>query len=311
MLNTLERKIKKEYKQAYKEIAEKVKKYLKDFDAEDKKKLADLRKGVISHDEYMRWRTNRMLNNQQWADMRDVLAKDLSNANQIATQLINNQTVDIYAFNANYGAYEVCSGANLDLSFSLYDHSTVERLLSTNPEIIPLARMDIPKDMLWNRRKLTSAMTQGILQGDSIPNIAKRLMSVTDMNRKAAVRNARTYTTAAENGGRVDSYRRAESMGIQLQQEWMATMDMRTRTSHRHLDGERIQVGGIFSNGCRYPGDPLGRPEEIYNCRCKLRAKIAGQEYDRTGRFKRLPEGMTYEEWLNAKPEYKRRGKRK
>ena len=72
--------------------------------------------------------------------------------------------------------------------------------------------------------------------------------------------------TGAENAGRVDSYIRAENMGIEMEQQWMATLDNRTRESHRHLDGEHRPVGKKFSNGCRFPGDPEAPAGEIWNC---------------------------------------------
>lgn len=255
--------------------------------------------GEMKKKAYMQWRQSAMMRTKGWEDLRDTLASDLSHTNEIATGMINQHAIDCYAMNMNYGTYEVEHGARINTSFSLYDHATVENLMRDDPKIIPKARMDIPKDLQWNRQKLTSAITQGILTGESIPDIAKRLSGVADMNAHAALRNARTYTTAAENKGRVDSYERAQSMGIEMEQEWMSTPDGRTRDSHVDLDGERIPVGGTFSNGCRYPGDPGGAPEEVYNCRCTLVAALKDYKYDPT-RFTRLPEGMSYDDWKEA-----------
>ena len=237
-----------------------------------------------------------MMRTKGWEDLRDTLASDLSHVNEIAMGMINDHTIDCYALNMNYGTYEIENGYHIGTSFSMYDHRTVENLVRDDPQIIPRARMDIPEDLRWNRQKLTSAITQGILTGDSIPDIAKRLGGVANMNEHAAIRNARTYTTAAENKGRIDSYIRAQKMGIQLEQEWVATLDQRTRSSHRHLDGECVKIGAKFSNKCRYPGDPEGPPEEIYNCRCTLVAALKGYEYH-DDRFSRLPSDMSYEEW--------------
>lgn len=122
------------------------------------------------------------------------------------------------------------------------------------------------------------------------------------MNEHAAIRNARTYTTAAQNKGRVDSYKRAKKLGIKLKQEWVATPDGRTRSSHIDLDGEQVEVGKTFSNGCRYPGDPSGAPEEIYNCRCTLVAALDDVEYD-SDRFTRLPAAVSYNDWKEHKHE--------
>ena len=301
MLKALENKITKEYYKAGKYVSEKFKKYLDQFNEADKKKLNDLKNNIITQSEYSQWRANQILNTRRFKDMLDVLAEDMTNADKIATGIINNHTIDVYALNRNYGSYEICKATRLDLSFSLYDHKTVERLMRKNPEVIPRAKPDIPKELRWCRTKLNSAITQGVLTGDSIPDIAKRLQSVTDMLNSAAIRNARTWTTAAENGGRVDSYKEAAEMGIELEQEWMATVDDRTRPSHVDLDGEKVSVGEKFSNGCRYPGDPSGDPEEIYNCRCTLVAVLAKHPRDESDRFMRLPDGMSYDDWKREK----------
>lgn len=296
-LKELESKISSEYKKAADSAEKKLEAHLKKFKDLDERYSKQVAEGKLSKSEYIKWRRSAMMRGKRWRDMRSVLVSDMQNANKIAIGLINDSTIDAYALNMNYGTYEIEAGTRLDTSFSLYDHATVENLMKENPEIIPKARLDIPKDRLWNRQKLTSAITQGILTGESIPDIAKRLRGVADMNEHAAIRNARTYTTAAENKGRVDSYERALAMGIKLKQEWMAALDMRTRASHRLLDGEKVEVGKKFSNGCRYPGDPEGKPWEIYNCRCTLVAAIEGFDDSAEERFSRLPKGMSYEEW--------------
>nr|DAK83485.1 MAG TPA: minor capsid protein [Caudoviricetes sp.] len=58
----------------------------------------------------------------------------------------------------------------------------------------------------------------------------------------------------------------------------MATLDSRTRDSHRQLDGEAAGDDGRFSNGPRYPGDPTGPASEVWNCRCTLVASIPGHD---------------------------------
>jgi len=195
--------------------------------------------------------------------------------------------------------------ASVGVSYTLYDRQTVENLIKKNPDLLPKPRVDVPKDLRWNKQHITSAITQGILQGEDIRKISKRLQGVTDMDRRAAIRNARTMTTSAENAGRSDSYVRAKEMGIPMEQVWLATLDERTRDSHRELDGEAIKVGDKwhhpkFSNGLRYPGDPDGPPAEVYNCRCTMVAVVDGVDPsirpDAVSRNSKLG-GMTYDEW--------------
>ena len=297
MLKSLEKKLDREYSKAYLTVKEKLDKYLKRFEEADKKKLAQLKANEITHADYVKWRTDQMLNTQNFRDLRDVLSQDLVNTNKIAAGMINDHTIDVYALNRNYGSFEVCKGTGLDLSFSLYDHKTVENLMKGKRKIIPKVDPKTPKDLRWNRTKITSAISQGVLSGDSIPDIAKRLRSVTNMDKSASIRNARTYTTAAENAGRVDSYEEAEDMGIEMEQEWMALIDERTRPSHVAMDGERVPVGEKFSNELRYPADPEGDPEETYNCRCTLIAVVKDHAIPKSGHYEKLAADDTYEDW--------------
>jgi len=53
--------------------------------------------------------------------------------------------------------------------------------------------------------------------------------------------------------------------------EWLTQGDSRVRPTHTGCEAEGvIPIGDTFSNGCDYPGDPQGEPEEVINCRCSL-----------------------------------------
>ena len=266
MMKPIEDKIAKEYSQAQTELAKKVEQYFKAFKKKDATWQKWVKSGEKTKEEYRAWRSNQMAMGKRWEDMRDVIAADLANANKIASQIINDNIPDVYALGHNWGTYEVESGTGINTSYTLYNHATVEELLKDDPNLLPKSKVKIPKNKLWNRRHLDSAITQGILQGESVPAIAKRLEAVTDMNHKAALRNARTMTGSAENAGHFASYKRAEDMGIDIEKQWLATMDERTRTSHRYLHGETQKMEDEFSNGLMYPADPKGEPSEVYNC---------------------------------------------
>lgn len=306
-LKELEKRISAEYSQAEKEVSEKLADYLSAFARKDEEQKALVEAGEITEKEYLNWRVGQIAIGQRWDALRNNLAEDYHNANKIAKSMTTEQSKDIYALNYNYGVFEVESATDMDTGFVLYDKSTVERLMRDDPQMLPppgkkvSERIKAGEDVLWNNQQIQSVMMQSLLQGEPIPKIANRLAkAVGDSNKVGAIRNARTMTTGAENAGRVDSYKRADEKGIKIKQMWIATLDERTRQSHRDLDGQSVEPGETFSNGCEYPGDPKGAPEEVYNCRCTLVAKFPEIPYTFAERGTNKEE---YLEWKKGKEE--------
>lgn len=297
-IEELEKRLQAEYRQAYKETKGKLEKYLSDFARKDetKRKLVD--EGKLSQADYKKWRTNQMLTGKRWAKMVDTLARDMNRTNQIAADIISGQLSPTFALNANFAAYGIENGFRADYGFTLYDQETVNRLVAENPDLLPAPSVDIPADVRWNKQKITSNITQAVLQGKSIPEIAKTMQTVVGMNKASATRNARTAMTGAQNAGRQATYDRAKAMGIKVKKEWVATLDGRTRHSHGMADGQQAEIDGKFKVGAsqlRYPGDPQGRPEEVYNCRCTMVTVepptiLQGEEPRKT-----------YQEWYKSK----------
>ena len=301
-IRAFEREVEGVYGEASKTAYANLKRYLAQFEADDEKMRGRLEAGEITKAQYRSWRSGKIAAGRRYRIVLKQCAEAMTHANVVAAAAIEGRLPEVYAENYNYGTWQVESAVGWDTAFALQDASTVQRLLTDHDSYLPKPSVNVAKDMAWNRRLIANQITQGVLLGESIPKIAKRMQDVTGANRAAAVRLARTSTTAAENVGRVDSYRRAQSLGIELKQEWLATLDGRTRSSHRKLDGEKVEVGEKFSNGCRYPGDPEAPYAETCNCRCTLIAAVDGVDYSDGKRWSRLPDGMTYEEWKAGKP---------
>lgn len=309
-LKELEKQLAEIYSQANKELVQKMEKYFKDFKRKDEAKRQAVEKGEITDEEYKRWRTGQLAAGNRWIAMCDTIAADMNNVNNIARSITQGYMPEVYAINHNWGTYSVEHGAKINTNYTMYNAQVVEKLMQDDPDIMPLASEGIhsEKDKAWNRKVINAVMLQGILQGESINEMAKRFESVGVSNYKSSVRYARTSITGAENAGRIDSYKRAQELGIKLKKIWIATLDGRTRDSHRDMDGEEQEVDDTFSNGCEHPGDPSGPPSEVWNCRCTLITKVVNQQIDvsdLTQRYNKLG-SMTYEEWKNehkaAKP---------
>ena len=284
LLLELQLKVEREYRQAAAEMQEKLIEYQNSFKKKNIKKLEQLRNGEITADEYEYWYKGQVLIGQRWIDMRDQLAEDMTHSNEIAMSIVSDYLPEVYAINHNYATFEIEMQSRLNTSYTLYSRETVERLLRDDPDLLPRPSVRVTKDMMYNKQILTSAVTQSILQGEDIYQLAARLRpevaakataeyfgvhTAEALEHKldvAAMRTARTMMTSAQNGGRIDGYKRAERMGLELRKVWLATPDSRVRDSHARLDGEERETEEEFSNGCRYPGDPNGDPAEVYNC---------------------------------------------
>lgn len=306
ILRETEADVDRVYRQAVDEISKKLDEYLRKFKVKDLIKREQLRKGEITQAEYNYWRTGQIAIGKRWEEMKNTLAQDLHNANNIARSVVNGHMPDVYALNHNYGTFQVEKESLVDTSYTLYDHQTVERLIMDQPDVLPepgvrmREKLAANKDIAWQRGQIQSVTIQSILQGESIPNMAKRICNTLgERNKKAAVRYARTATTAAQNAGRIDSYKRAQDMGIELEQEWLATLDGRTRHEHRYLDGQHVTVGKPFTvDGyeIEFPGDPKAPGYLIWNCRCTVVPHLKNLDQSDAPRNSRLG-SMTYDEW--------------
>lgn len=316
-LATLERRISRIYREARDSLDETVKAYFESFAKRDEEMRAligtDVNGKVWTEQDYKQWRLNQIGRGERYQTLREKIAERMTKANQTAIAYVNDATPGIYSLNRNYAAYtiEKVSG---NIGFTLWDESTVRRLIVKEPDLMPY----YPKkkalkrgiDLKWGKKQITKSVTSGLLQGKSVGKIATDLQArVSEMNRASAVRAARTAVTGAQNGGRMDSYKAASDMGIKVRKRWVATKDGRTRHSHQKLDGQTVDWDEPFTSELgkiRYPGDPRAKPANVYNCRCTLRTvEKPGMEAEprkmrvrdpKTGRNV-VVEEMTYEQW--------------
>lgn len=287
----IEEKIKGVYGTAAKELKEKLGSLEKAYADRLAKKQKELAEGKITQDELKAWVRSQLLRQKQVKDQIDQCTGVLLHANEKALGIVNQEQLGVFAENANFQEYQINRDTGLNLMFSVYDEHSVERLIRDNPDMLPPKMVNGKKDKAWNQTRITSAVTQAIIQGESIPALAKRIAAESaGGNAAAMMRYARTAMTAAQNAGRVEMLHRAQGLGVKCRKRWMATLDSRTRDSHQEMDGEVVGVDDEFSNGLLYPGDPNGAPGEVYNCRCTMT-----YEYD--GIDNALQERMAYNEW--------------
>lgn len=310
-LSDLESRIAAEYKKAADELTGKIDAYFESFKKRDAEQLQLLQDGKITRQQYTQWRLAQIGRGKRFEALRDRVAERMTNANEVVAAYINDRAPGIYSLNRNYAAYTIEQQVGADVGFDLWDEQTVRRLIMKQPDLMPYyppARAVQRKiDLAYGKRQITAQVTSGILQGESIKHLADRLQTnIPNMNRTSAIRAARTAVTGAQNAGRLDSYLRAEEMGIKLKKQWLATLDGRTRHDHAAADGQTVEEDRPFIVGSyelMYPGDPEGPGHEIYNCRCTMIAQVEGVNMSdalRRDRWGLLP-NMTFAQWETHK----------
>lgn len=265
-LARIEKRLTEIYGRASKEIGEKADKYFQRFAELDKKKRALVESGDITEADYKKWRQGKIMTGEHWKEMQRQTAQRLTQADGEAQAYINGRMPSVYSLNYNSVA-EGLESAVKGYSFELVDAATVRNLATSDKTLLPYKTIDGKKAERWHTQRVNAEVMQGILQGESVPQIARRMKTNVGMTAKgSAVRNARTSVTSAENKGRMDMLHNAEGMGIVTQKEWVAAIDSHTRESHAEINGETVDMDEEFSNGLMYPGDPDGEPAEVYNC---------------------------------------------
>ena len=296
-LEEMERHLSAIYSRAEKEIQKTADEYFDKFHKQDEAKRKLLEQGKITEDEYKKWRKNKIMYGKRFTEMKEQCAKQLLNVNETALAYVNDQLPEIYAINYNALAKSVDGVGGY--VFTLLDANTVKHLAMTDKSLLPYKELDPAKDIPWNMKAINSEVLQGIIQGESIPDMSKRIFGeimktsktegLTDKemgallkrNKDAAIRSARTIVTGAENKGRQDSYARAEADGIILQKEWLSSNDGRTRHAHlpESFDKLIVDIDKPFENAIgkiMFPGSPDADPANVYNCRCSMTAVVKG-----------------------------------
>ena len=304
-ITELDKEIQAVYKEAEKDIQKKMDDFNAKYKIKEQKYQQKVDSGQMTQEEFDRWKKGQVFQGQQWQAKKDQILDTMHHSNEIATKIINGQSQNIFMVNANYMSYDIEHGAGVNFGFGLYDQNTVANLIANDPKLLPEWKINEKKDYIWSQKKLNNAITQGIIQGESLDKISKRISDkLASTNENKMKTFARTAMTGAQNSGRQMQLENAKKLDINLQKEWMATLDGRTRDSHRDMDGEKVKTNEKFSNGLRYPGDPDGSPAETYNCRCTMVGDVVDypSTYDRYDNIdgKKI-KNMSYNEWEEAK----------
>lgn len=172
-------------------------------------------------------------------------------------------------------------GQGIPLCFPL-DQRQVAKAVKLDSKISKGLYSRLGEDVAVLKTKISAEISRGIATGASINQIAQNLAGHSRIGFNNAIRIVRTEGGRITNEAKMEALTRSKAMGADIVKQWDSTLDMKTRPSHRAVDGEVKELEEKFSNGLRFPGDPHGKAAEVINCRCCLLQR-ARSEFDKEG----------------------------
>lgn len=193
-----------------------------------------------------------------------------------------------------------------------------------NPAVINAAVLNPLDSIKWPERlkdhinqynrAIRQEITQGLIEGKGYAKIAKGITEKTSIMATKAFVIARTESGRAQSAARTLAFDKseaaAERLGVKTTRIWIATLDERTRDTHRSMDKQEAHKNAngklVFTlpGGAETEGPRLsGIASEDINCRCttSLIIEELTHKIRRDNINKSLFKDMSYDEWATEK----------
>ena len=157
------------------------------------------------------------------------------------------------------------------------------------------------QEILWRIRQ---EVTQGLIRGESYFKTADRLKAALEDNYVKATRIVWTESHRCKEQAQLEAMQKLQEKGVEAKRRWVATLDEKTRDTHRALDGQTEDKDGYFHiRGLRTKGPGMfGVASEDCNCRCTTIFVFEGSEpQTRMIQGKGISNYITYSEWKKQK----------
>ena len=213
--------------------------------------------------------------------------------------LLSQTTIYLNNYMRSLYMYEYTSG--IQMTFTVPSARQIANALAQPIDLIKLAPT-------FNRHrkqvieKLRGHIAQGILAGNSYNQIANAINKDVGLSMRQARMVARTETGRSQSVSSEDAAQTARDNGARLVGYWDSTLDLRTRPSHRRLDGKQEDEAGNFKIGASYGPAPrllvgVDSASQNINCRCKKLYKVNNQMAEVRRTKDGLIKYMNYDEW--------------
>ena len=196
----------------------------------------------------------------------------MADETRILQKQLGRQWIAVWSLSGNDALNEVYKSAGrtlpLDLTFGSRE-AAVEASDFTSMNIVQTTA-----------KRMQAIIEQGLLDGDSVNEIAQSISNSTSFGIKRSRTIARTESTKAINLASVQAYNTAMKDGINIRKEWLSARDDLVRETHQELDGQIVGVNEVFvvpSTGQQSTSPSMfGDPAEDVNCRCTVLPIVDG-----------------------------------
>jgi HK97 family phage portal protein len=121
---------------------------------------------------------------------------------------------------------------------------------------------------------LKRSLVEGVLEGESLDQLATRIKRIHNKSGNRAPTIARTEVGKAGEHG---AYRESTESGL-VEGHWWVPGGANIRASHAAMRGQFAAIGTAFTTGkgssLLHPHDPNGAASEVINCKCVLRPRL-------------------------------------
>lgn len=221
-----------------------------------------------------------------------------------SNKLLDEYFIEEYRLGSNFEQYIIEATLGEKLNFSLLSINQIKSALvnTLDPSTYLLRNKS---NILGITQKLNLILAQGIVQGLSYRELAKKIDEVFSLGFKNALKLAKTESHRIREKASFDKALEASNMGISIEKMWKANFDDKTRDPHAEADGQIVPIEEPFIvNGeeMMYPGDPAGSAENVVNCRCYRLSIVEGIMPEKIRiKGEGLSNYTTYEEWYKNK----------
>ena len=162
-------------------------------------------------------------------------------------------------------------GQGIPLVFPI-DQEQIVAAIQHETQLSSSLYSELGKDIKVLSKQIAGEISRGIATGAMYSEMARNIASYSRIPKNRAMTIARTEAHRIQCAATANAQWKAKEKGADVVKQWDASLDGKTRDTHRELDGQIRELDEPFEvagKKAMYPGG-FGRPEEDCNCRCAL-----------------------------------------